>query len=63
MLVCITVFTITTIVHTVFMCRHNNAIINLHERLDNVEYRDIISRTNPLYLDDLPVAVAITDPV
>jgi len=65
LLVCISIFTITASVHMFFICKHHTDIIDIHDKLEHLQYRNMISHTNPVYLEDLPVAIAIpvTDPV
>jgi hypothetical protein len=48
-----------------FICKHHTDIIDIHDKLEHLQYRNMISHTNPVYLEDLPVAIAIpvTDPV
>ena len=65
LLVCISIFTITASVHMFFICKHHSDIVDIHDKLEHLQYRNMISQMNPVYLEDLPVAVAIpvTDPV
>ena len=48
-----------------FICKHHSDIIDIHDKLEHLQYRNMISQMNPVYLEDLPVAIAIpaTDPV